>query len=250
MMDKIWMCCSRLSKALELGDFLNDPFVLASQVQQNFYIQDPIEKNWHAVIKPSGPRDLYDMSGSNEERAWQIDNEPNVSSLVPIINVSDDSVHYLRGDMVFTRSHPSLAGLMKMGQSIWNTTENIDASLEDSEFELPMLNQSELENSNAVDGANSTGNWKALTPNSNSSVSAADVLKTLFFILVRYTFSTFLTLYNKTLLGDDLGKFPAALLMNTVHFRMQAVLSKAITWYWSHRYQPTVAMSWRDCLYR
>ncbi|EOY13980.1 Nucleotide/sugar transporter family protein, putative [Theobroma cacao] len=109
---------------------------------------------------------------------------------------------------------------MKMGQSIWNTTENIDASLEDSEFELPMLNQSELE---------------------NSSVSAADVLKTLFFILVRY---------NKTLLGDDLGKFPAALLMNTVHFRMQAVLSKAITWYWSHRYQPTVAMSWRDCLYR
>lgn len=47
---------------------------------------------------------------------------------------------------VFTRSHPSLAGLMKMGQSIWNTTENIDASLEDSEFELPMLNQSELEN--------------------------------------------------------------------------------------------------------
>ncbi|KAK6238425.1 hypothetical protein QUC31_003894 [Theobroma cacao] len=176
--------------------------------------------------------------------------------------------------------------------------ETTDACLEDSEFELPMLNQSELENrvryskfseqsmhlnggstmedmhggdrngkyaafdienessedlrlsSNAVDGANSTGNWKALAQNSKSSVSAADVLKTLFFILVWYTFSTFLTLYNKTLLGDDLGKFPAPLLMNTVHFTMQAVLSKAITWYWSHRYQPTVAMSWRDYFYR
>jgi len=30
------------------------------------------------------------------------------------------------------------------------------------------------------------------------------------------------------LLGDKLGKFPAPLLMNTVHFTLQAVLSKAI----------------------
>ncbi|XVF14549.1 hypothetical protein REPUB_Repub09cG0070900 [Reevesia pubescens] len=181
-------------------------------------------------------------------------------------------------------------------------SENTDSTVEDSDFELPMLNQSELENrfvegvryskfseqsmhlnggstvedihggdrngkyapfdienesavdvrsSNiAVSGANSTGNRKALTMNSNSSVSAADVLKTLFFILVWYTFSTFLTLYNKTLLGDDLGKFPAPLLMNTVHFTMQAVLSKAITWYWSKRFQPSVPMSWRDYSYR
>lgn len=52
--------------------------------------------------------------------------------------------------------------------------------------------------------------------------------------------------YNKSLLGDNLGKFPAPLLMNTVHFTMQAILSKAITWYWPHRFQPPVTMSWRD----
>lgn len=52
--------------------------------------------------------------------------------------------------------------------------------------------------------------------------------------------------YNKSLLGDDLGRFPAPLLMNTVHFTMQAVLSKAITWYWSNRFQSGVTMSWRD----
>lgn len=52
--------------------------------------------------------------------------------------------------------------------------------------------------------------------------------------------------YNKSLLGNDLGKFPAPLLMNTVHFSMQAVLSKSITWYWSERFQPSVAMSWKD----
>eukprot|EP00258_Populus_trichocarpa_P043900 XP_024459919.1 probable sugar phosphate/phosphate translocator At1g06470 isoform X4 [Populus trichocarpa] len=81
-------------------------------------------------------------------------------------------------------------------------------------------------------------------------VSAADILKTLFFILVWYTFSTFLTLYNKTLLGDDMGRFPAPLLMNTFHFTMQAVLSTAITWYWSDRFRPNVAMSWKDYFIR
>ncbi|KAK4374046.1 hypothetical protein RND71_004723 [Anisodus tanguticus] len=80
----------------------------------------------------------------------------------------------------------------------------------------------------------------------NGAISEVNVLKTLFFILVWYSVSLFLTLYNKTLLGDHLGKFPAPLLMNTVHFAMQAVLSKAITGFWSQRFQPTVMMSWRD----
>ncbi|TXG55729.1 hypothetical protein EZV62_020985 [Acer yangbiense] len=101
-----------------------------------------------------------------------------------------------------------------------------------------------------VHGSSSIGNGGTLPPNTKNSIFAADVLKTLFFILMWYTFSTFLTLYNKTLLGDDMGKFPAPLLMNTVHFSMQAILSKAITWFWSHRFQPSVVMSWRDYFLR
>ncbi|XP_017980990.1 PREDICTED: uncharacterized protein LOC108663018 [Theobroma cacao] len=89
----------------------NDPFVLASQVQQVFYIQDPIEKDWHVVIKLSGPRDLYDMFRSNEDIAWQIDNEPNVSFSDPIINVSDDSVSYSRDDMDGVTINKSLDGV-------------------------------------------------------------------------------------------------------------------------------------------
>ncbi|KAK9051243.1 hypothetical protein SSX86_027870 [Deinandra increscens subsp. villosa] len=85
---------------------------------------------------------------------------------------------------------------------------------------------------------------------SKDPVIVADILKTLFFILVWYTFSTFLTLYNKTLLGDDLGRFPAPLLMNTIHFGMQAVFSKAIIYFWSERFQSTVTMSWKDYFMR
>ncbi|KAE8694099.1 putative sugar phosphate/phosphate translocator [Hibiscus syriacus] len=170
---------------------------------------------------------------------------------------------------------------------------NAASSIEGSDFELPMLNQSELENGIRYSkfpeqhmhlnggttmedlhgkdrngkyspfevenervrdrsayigdgGASSTVGMKT----SRNSVSTADVLRTLFFILVWYTFSTFLTLYNKTLLGDELGKFPAPFLMNTIHFTFQAFLSKAITWYWSHRFQPSVPMSYSDYFYR
>ncbi|XP_074276041.1 putative sugar phosphate/phosphate translocator At1g06470 [Silene latifolia] len=85
-----------------------------------------------------------------------------------------------------------------------------------------------------------------IVDSNDPSVSPANVLKTLFFICVWYTFSLFLTLYNKSLLGDDMGKFPAPLLMNTFHFSMQAVLSKAITWIWYERFHKGSRMTWRD----
>ncbi|KAH9794202.1 putative sugar phosphate/phosphate translocator [Citrus sinensis] len=116
-------------------------------------------------------------------------------------------------------------------------------------FDIENGSETDVSLSNiGVGGPGSFGNGNTLPPKSKtkSVVSAADVLKTLFLILMWYTFSTFLTLYNKTLLGDDMGKFPAPLLMNTVHFSMQAILSKAIIWFWSHRFQHTVSMSWRD----
>ncbi|CBI22040.3 unnamed protein product, partial [Vitis vinifera] len=128
--------------------------------------------------------------------------------------------------------------------------DNAEAGSEDSDFELPLLQQ-EIDFSNiGVDGSNSNGNHEMSSPNSNNSIDVVSLLKTLFFILVWYTFSTILTLYNKTLLGDDLGRFPAPLLMNTVHFLMQAILSKAITCFWSQRFQPSVTMSWRDYFVR
>lgn len=37
----------------------NEPFVLASQVEQVFYVEDPIEKDWHVVVTTKA-RDKYD----------------------------------------------------------------------------------------------------------------------------------------------------------------------------------------------
>uniref|UniRef100_A0A7N0RGV2 Sugar phosphate transporter domain-containing protein n=1 Tax=Kalanchoe fedtschenkoi TaxID=63787 RepID=A0A7N0RGV2_KALFE len=87
-------------------------------------------------------------------------------------------------------------------------------------------------------------------PKPHGSFSVADVIKTLVLVLVWYAFSTFLTMYNKILLGDHLGKFPAPLLMNTVHFLMQAIISLTITNCWSQKFQPSVSMSWKDFFFR
>jgi hypothetical protein len=52
--------------------------------------------------------------------------------------------------------------------------------------------------------------------------------------------------YNKTLLGDKLGKFPAPLLMNTVHFALQAGLSKLIIFFQPKGPDSAVEMGWKD----
>uniref|UniRef100_A0A0E0L7Z9 Sugar phosphate transporter domain-containing protein n=1 Tax=Oryza punctata TaxID=4537 RepID=A0A0E0L7Z9_ORYPU len=83
-----------------------------------------------------------------------------------------------------------------------------------------------------------------------AALAPAVVLKTGFYILVWYAFSTCLTLYNKTLLGDKLGKFPAPLLMNTVHFALQAGLSKIIMLFQSKGMENAVEMGWKDYFMR
>ncbi|KAL6606670.1 hypothetical protein ACP70R_042323 [Stipagrostis hirtigluma subsp. patula] len=83
-----------------------------------------------------------------------------------------------------------------------------------------------------------------------AALAPAVVLRTVFYILVWYAFSTCLTLYNKTLLGDKLGKFPAPLLMNTVHFALQAGLSKVIILFQSKGPDTAVEMGWKDYFMR
>ncbi|KAL1307575.1 hypothetical protein HN51_049481 [Arachis hypogaea] len=97
-----------------------------------------------------------------------------------------------------------------------------------------------------VDSSMSLEDHGSLAKSSRNPISVGYILKTIFFILIWYTFSLCLTLYNKTLLGADMGKFPAPYMMNTFHFIMQGVLSKIITWCWSHKFQTGVVMSWRD----
>lgn len=41
----------------------DEPFVLASQAQQVFYVEDPVEKGWHVVVRAKA-RDSFDMNST------------------------------------------------------------------------------------------------------------------------------------------------------------------------------------------
>lgn len=57
--------------------------------------------------------------------------------------------------------------------------------------------------------------------------------------------SYFFGRYNKVLLGEKLMKFPAPLLMNTIHFSMQAIISTVLVHFcWGTK--TSQQMSWRD----
>lgn len=69
MFDCDWVSTGRAQKQDEYGftsvNFSrsrqqNEPFVLASQAQQVFYVEDPTEKGWKVVVKTK-PRDLFEM---------------------------------------------------------------------------------------------------------------------------------------------------------------------------------------------
>eukprot|EP00252_Welwitschia_mirabilis_P009445 TRINITY_DN22024_c0_g1_i2.p1 TRINITY_DN22024_c0_g1~~TRINITY_DN22024_c0_g1_i2.p1 ORF type:complete len:490 (-),score=74.92 TRINITY_DN22024_c0_g1_i2:384-1853(-) len=85
------------------------------------------------------------------------------------------------------------------------------------------------------------------------------VIRALSYILLWYTFSTCLTLYNKlllgakmgsySLLGEKMGKFPAPLLMNAIHFSMQGIVSSLVLRFWYPNMRPCY-MEWKDYFFR
>nr|KYP60863.1 Solute carrier family 35 member C2 [Cajanus cajan] len=150
----------------------------------------------------------------------------------------------IRRELSFSRWCDDDGGI-HLDQQLGNGDVSVE---EDSDFELPFPQKNELQG-RALDRERFF-HQKFQQRNSQNPIHVANILKTLFLILMWYTFSLFLTLYNKSLLGDHMGKFPAPFLMNTIHFTMQAVLSKFITWFWSHRFETNVCFSWRDYFLR
>ena len=59
---------------IQTGDKLSDePFILASQAKQVYYVEDPIATDWWAVRQPPNQRDLYDMFGVGNGNDEQVD---------------------------------------------------------------------------------------------------------------------------------------------------------------------------------
>ncbi|XP_052113845.1 uncharacterized protein LOC127744972 [Arachis duranensis] len=79
--------------------YQEDPFVLACQVHQCFYVQDAFDKNKHYVMK-TVPRDLFSISDQVDIDAEDTyENEPFDNSTVPSIPNDDGEVDLVRNDL-------------------------------------------------------------------------------------------------------------------------------------------------------
>lgn len=79
----------------------DEPFILASQAQQVWYVQDPIDEDWHVVVKMT-PRDSYNMNerGSTEYEITCPQAEPyGGQQLDDALFTSEDDVNWVRTDV-------------------------------------------------------------------------------------------------------------------------------------------------------
>ncbi|KAI5397437.1 hypothetical protein KIW84_063304 [Lathyrus oleraceus] len=82
--------------------YMDDPFVLASQVHQCFYIQDPSDANKHYVMK-SIPRDFFNMneqSDSNLHQSYACDVSDHAVNLASNDEICE--VEFVRNDILPT----------------------------------------------------------------------------------------------------------------------------------------------------
>lgn len=79
--------------------YQEEPFVLACQVHQCFYVQDPFDQNKHYVMK-SIPRDLFSIGDEADVDPQAIyEKEPSDQSMGPSIPNDNGEIDLIRGDL-------------------------------------------------------------------------------------------------------------------------------------------------------
>lgn len=91
------------NRLIHTGDRLNDdPFVLASQVSQVYYVEDVRHPNWLVVVKTK-PRHVFDVGqgeGHDDDVGGYRENEPfNLNINQDPLGVSNDNVECARNDV-------------------------------------------------------------------------------------------------------------------------------------------------------
>ena len=109
--------------------YQEEPFILASQAHQCFYVQDPFEQYKHYVMK-TVPRDLFNISDQieSESDAHQIyGNEPFEHSMGPSIPNDDGEIVLERNDVPPT--------VINMAPRVFFAQEHEENLIEELDFE-------------------------------------------------------------------------------------------------------------------
>ncbi|KAL4554169.1 hypothetical protein LXL04_039706 [Taraxacum kok-saghyz] len=82
---------------LSTHGYVSEPFILARQASQVFFVEDPMDTRWHVVLH--GKRRILGVENVvDEEKYDQFDDLPPFSVGIPSFNVDINDVAYLRSD--------------------------------------------------------------------------------------------------------------------------------------------------------
>ncbi|CAL1400210.1 unnamed protein product [Linum trigynum] len=105
-----WVSSGRGLKQDDLGFTLvnfsrrmsdKEPFILASQAQQVFYVPDPIDSQWQVVIRTQ-PRDLCDMIEVEQDGDVDEHLQSETCNMIEVeqeMHSDDDNVDWIRSDV-------------------------------------------------------------------------------------------------------------------------------------------------------
>ena len=85
--DRLGVTSVNFSRLIHTGQSLDDePYIVADEAQQVYYVADPKHKDWHMVVHVK-PRDLYDMGDEEYDATVEVTQlaEPqmNLEDLIP-----------------------------------------------------------------------------------------------------------------------------------------------------------------------
>ncbi|XP_047267683.1 uncharacterized protein LOC124898104 [Capsicum annuum] len=128
---------------------LKEPFVLASQVHQCFYVQDQYDQDRHYVMK-TVPRDLFNVSDHVESTTSEsFENEPSEQFMSPSIPNDNGEVVLIRNDVPETIIDVDAEGFLAEQHEVEHDSESEDVYEE--EYEEEFADDSEEEPGDYVD---------------------------------------------------------------------------------------------------
>ncbi|KAM3338038.1 hypothetical protein P3S68_032364 [Capsicum galapagoense] len=128
---------------------LEEPFVLASQVHQCFYVQDPYDQDRLYVMK-TVPRDLFNVSDHVESNTSEsYENEPSEQFMGLSISNDNGEVVLIRNNVPKTIIDVDVEGFLAEQQEVEHDSESEDVYEE--EYEEEFADDSEEEPRDDVD---------------------------------------------------------------------------------------------------
>ena len=81
---------------LKKGGYNDDPFIMAVQARQVFYVEDPSDPTWFVVIQGK----KFDMTDYTHYAAFDVTDMPPVNDQIPVMEATDedDVEHATRHD--------------------------------------------------------------------------------------------------------------------------------------------------------